>query len=126
MFLGGIYIWRVTSGAGAVVAIDCPRQIDCVASEREVLLFMRNNLIDLRNIKIRRVQMSRVIAAKVSVRLLPAFLNEGARYLPPTPTTMLMVVLSDVFEREGERSSATAVAVGTAVEEVVLAFPFPC
>jgi hypothetical protein len=80
MFLGGMYIWRVTTEAGAVVAIDCPRQIDRVASEREVFLFLKKDLIGLRKMKMRRAQMSRVIATKVSVWLLPAFLSEGTRY----------------------------------------------
>jgi hypothetical protein len=39
---------------------------------------------------------------------------------------MLIVVLFDVFERDGERPSATAVAVEAALDEEVLAFPFPC
>lgn len=99
-------IWRVTSEAGAVVAIDCPRQIDRVASEREVFLFLKKDLIGLRKMKMKRAQMSRVIA--------------------PTPTAMLIVVLSGVFERGGERSSVTAVAVGATLEDAVLAFPFPC
>lgn len=119
-------IWRVTSEAGAVVAIDCPRQIDRVASEREVFLFFKKDLIGLRKMKMRRAQMSRVIATKVSIWLLPAFLSEGTRYLPPTPTAMLIVVLSGVFERGGERSSVTAVAVGATLEDAVLAFPLPC
>jgi hypothetical protein len=126
MFLGGMYIWRVTSGAGAVVAIDCPRQIDCVVSEREVFLLLKKDLIGLRKIKTRRAQMSREIATKVSVWLLPVFLSEGTRNLPPTPTATLIVVLSGVLERKGERSSATAVAVGATLEDAVLAFPFPC
>ncbi len=48
------------------------------------------------------------------------------RYLPPTPIAMLSMVLSDVFEREGERPSAIAVAVVTAFEELLLAFPLLC
>jgi hypothetical protein len=50
----------------------------------------------------------------------------NGRYVPPTPTAMLIVLLSDVFEREGERPPATAVAVAAALDEVVLAFSLPC
>jgi len=62
-----MYIWRGIFGAGAVVTMDSPRQIDLVASEREVILFLKKDLIGLRNMKRRRASRSSVIAKKVLV-----------------------------------------------------------